>query len=379
VVTPRHAEIAGAGFAGLVAALALARRGWSVRVHERAPSLRSEGFGIAIHANGLRVLRALGVEQRVLEGGLLITALETRDAAGRTMSRISPRIPTRRIARHHLVQTLSEAAAAQGVAIRHGAEAAAAEPGGVLVTADGARWPADLVVAADGINSRLRESLGLRVRRHLLPDGATRLLVRRDGLDDAGPAGAAAIETWSGARRIIMSPVSAAETYLAMSCLHADEEGRRVPLDLASWIAAFPHLAGVIERAAAETDWRFVRWDRFQVLRLDAWSRGRVVVLGDAAHAMPPNLGQGGGCAMMGALALAVHLDGTRDVPAALRAFEAAERPLIEHTQRWSRRYGRVTGLPSGLRKAVFRAIDRVPWLRAQHLRAANHVPTGTG
>ncbi len=114
------------------------------------------------------------------------------------------------------------------------------------------------------------------------------------------------------------------------------------------------------------------------MLRLEAWSRGRVAVLGDAAHAMPPNLGQGGGCAMMGALALAVHLDGARDVAAGLSAWEAAERPLIEHTQRWSRLYSGVTGLPSGLRKAVFRAIDRVPWLRAQHMRAANHVPTGT-
>jgi len=375
----RHAEIAGAGFAGLVAALALAQRGWSVRVHERAPSLRSEGFGIAIHANGLRVLRALGVENRVLKGGLLITALETRDASGRTMSRIAPKVPSRRVARHHLVATLAEAAVARGVEIRYGVEVSGAAADGTLLTADGARWPAALVIAADGINSRLRGDLGLRARHHLLPDGAIRLLVRREGLDDGtAEGGAEAVENWSGSRRLIMSPVSPQETYLALSCLHSDAEGRRVPLDAPSWTAAFPHLAAAIARAAAETDWTHVRWDRFQVLRLEAWSRGRVAVLGDAAHAMPPNLGQGGGCAMMGALALAAHLERPGSVESALYAWEEAERPLIEHTQRWSRLYSRVTAMPPGLRAAVFRTVERVPWLRAQHLKAANHVPTGT-
>ena len=67
----RHAEVAGAGFAGLTAAIALAKRGWSIRVHERAPTLRPEGFAIIIQANGFRVLQALGVYEAVLAGSLL--------------------------------------------------------------------------------------------------------------------------------------------------------------------------------------------------------------------------------------------------------------------------------------------------------------------
>ena len=60
------------------------------------------------------------------------------------------------------------------------------------------------------------------------------------------------------------------------------------------------------------------RYDRFDLIRLKHWSAGKVAVVGDAAHALPPNIGQGGGCAMMNALSLAVYLDRGRDIPAAL-------------------------------------------------------------
>ena len=72
-MSQRHAEIAGAGFAGLTAACALAQRGWSVRVHERADRLRTTGAGIYIYENGLRVLEVVGADMgaRVLKiGGL---------------------------------------------------------------------------------------------------------------------------------------------------------------------------------------------------------------------------------------------------------------------------------------------------------------------
>ena len=65
-----HAEIAGAGFAGLVAAIALADRGWTVRVHERTPFLRAEGFALTIHGNGVKVLKALGVFEPAVAGAM---------------------------------------------------------------------------------------------------------------------------------------------------------------------------------------------------------------------------------------------------------------------------------------------------------------------
>jgi 2-polyprenyl-6-methoxyphenol hydroxylase-like FAD-dependent oxidoreductase len=92
---------------------------------------------------------------------------------------------------------------------------------------------------------------------------------------------------------------------------------------------------------------------------------------------MSPNLGQGSGCAMMNALALAVALDERPDVGEALQLWERRERPLTEHTQRWSTIYGAVTTWPEQLRSLAFNALGNIGWLRRRYQRTANHIPTG--
>src|SRR5471030_2704308 len=82
----RHAEIVGAGFAGLTAACALAQRGWSVRLHERADALRTTGAGIYIYENGLRVLEAVGAYDGAVQGAPFAHTSEVRDDRNRTIS-----------------------------------------------------------------------------------------------------------------------------------------------------------------------------------------------------------------------------------------------------------------------------------------------------
>lgn len=79
--------------------------------------------------------------------------------------------------------------------------------------------------------------------------------------------------------------------------------------------------------------------------RCKTWSSGRTAILGDAAHAQPPNLGQGGGMAMQNGLALATFLEkvqDARDIPEALEAWENNEREIVEHCQKWSCLYGEI-------------------------------------
>jgi 2-polyprenyl-6-methoxyphenol hydroxylase-like FAD-dependent oxidoreductase len=120
------------------------------------------------------------------------------------------------------------------------------------------------------------------------------------------------------------------------------------------------------------------RYDQFEYIKLKRWSAGKVAVIGDAAHAIPPNIGQGGGCAMMNALSLAVYLDRERQVPAALQVWEQNERAITEHTQRVSLMLGWPTTWPPSLRARTLALAGRWKWLIRQRTKTALHRPTGT-
>ncbi|MGH7003762.1 MAG: FAD-dependent oxidoreductase [Alphaproteobacteria bacterium] len=373
----RHAEIAGGGIAGLTAAIALAQRQWTVRVHERSPAIRPEGAGIYIWENGLRVLTAIGAYDEAVAGCHQGWMRETRDEGNRAVAiaRWSAE-PGRRVvsvARLRLLGALFRRAQALGVEIVFSREAVAARPDGEILLHDGARRKADLIVAADGINSKIRDSLGLLRSRKRHADGAIRVMIPRTAAERVAEDGRKYIEYWSGFRRVLYTPCSADELYLALTTLDRDEDGKRLPLDKKVWTRSFPHLAALIDRIGEGA-----RWDCFETVKLAQWSSGRVAIIGDAAHAQAPNLGQGGGCSLMNALALAVSLDETGSVEHALQLWERRERPLTDHTQRVSALYSKVTTWPPLLRSVTLNLLGKSRWAMAQRMRTAFHVPTGT-
>jgi 2-polyprenyl-6-methoxyphenol hydroxylase-like FAD-dependent oxidoreductase len=371
----RHAEIAGAGFAGLAAATALAQHGWSVRVHERADRLRTTGAGIYLYENGLRVLEALGAYANAVRDAPLAHTRETRDQDDRVLAvhRWGDTGRVFSILRQQVIDALAAAARRAGAEIVTNSLAVAATPKGVLVLADGRRLEADLIIAADGANSRLRDELHLLSKRRFLPDGAIRLLLDKTPEEMRSTEGGRTIEYWSGSRRILYTPCGPTQTYLALTMLDRDADAKSVPINQALWKAAFPHLGPLIARIGTQG-----RYDRFEVIKLKRWSSGKVAVIGDAAHALPPNIGQGAGCAMMNALALAIHLDRTSDMTSALEAWERDERSLTEHTQRISVFLGLPTTWPAFLRRAFFSLAGRSKWLTQQRTRTALHKPLGT-
>jgi len=370
-----HAEISGAGVAGLVTACALAQRGWSVRVHERDADLRSYGSGISCWYNFVKVITAVGA-RRYLTDYRPFYIRETRDERNRVLYTIKatekPEETTFLASRRDLIQSLATAARDSGVEIVVNSRAVSADPEGALVLEDGRRCRADLVVAADGVNSSVRDSLALVRRRKQLRQGAIRVMIPRTEEELHSEDGKKGIEYWSGRRRVYYSAANSREVYLAFMLDYDDAAAVQVPLRKDIWAAAFPHLKDLIDRVGDQG-----RWDRFEQISLHSWSKGCVAVVGDAAHAMAPNIGQGGGMAAVNALALGVRVAEAPSIEEGLRQWERIERPLTDYTQRVSYYYGRMNDLPGWLRTPAITFCGRVKWIVALRQRPANHNPTG--
>ncbi|MCK8613817.1 FAD-dependent oxidoreductase [Gordonia sp. C13] len=340
-----HAEIAGAGLSGLVLASALARNGWTVRIHEKTGELREIGAGIYLWENGLRALESIGAYDTVVARAERLDEPTLRDHHGRTLQTEwlrNKRLYT--VGRRHLHRSLVDTAMSLGVDIRTESPIAGAESGGTLIGSDGTHYPADLVVGADGVYSRVRESLGLRTKMVDLRDGGGRHLIPRTSDDPVHRA----IEQWNGGRRIGVVPCSPEETYVFLCCPADDVAGRRQqPFDPETWIESFPDFRSQLERIPTDGEGR---WAPFYDVHVSDWYTGRAALLGDAAHAMSPNLGQAACVAMTNAVALALAIGQSHSIDRALRMWESEQRSLSDGVQAYSRIYGRVgTRWPSNL------------------------------
>ena len=163
---------------------------------------------------------------------------------------------------------------------------------------------------------------------------------------------------------------------MLLTCTTRDAVAFISPIDPDIWARSFPAMRSLFVRMRDEADWPQSHWAHFQTIRLKRWSAGRIAVLGDAAHAMPPYLAQGAGHAMMNALSLADSVHTAPTVTAALEQWERRERPLTEHTQLWTRIYGATMFLPKPLKRLSI-LVEKIPWVAAQYVKAASHIPTG--
>lgn len=343
-----HAEIAGAGFAGLTAAIALRQRGWSVRLHEMGPELRAFGAGIYLWHNGLRVLEGLGVLEDVLNGSMTPPIYETwlhnKSVSRETFNGLPWRIMTRQ----HLHNALANKARAEGVDIAVNSQVVAADPSGTIKLASGEVLEADLVVGADGVGSKVRDSIGFAQDRWISRDGLIRMIVPRMKKELGHGEWDNTIDIWNfwpRVQRILYSPCNAEELYLGFMAPADDPDGSRVPIKLESWLDMFPFLEPVLVEAAKK---QTARYDRYETTKLDEWTRGKVTLIGDAAHAMCPALAQGAGCAMVNAYSLAMELQEIPDVEDALHAWEKRIRPITDNCQRISGEYAANRSLSKG-------------------------------
>lgn len=373
----RHAEIAGAGFAGLTAAIALRQRGWTVRVHERGQEIRAFGSALALSENGLKVLETVGAYDEAVAGAFPLTHRETRDGANNLISSYDWRTEDRQLRmymllRSRVIRALQRAAERAGVEIVTGSEVRGVQPDGTITLAGGAEVRGDVAIMTDGAGSRARTMLGLVKSHHHYKDGSIRMLlpIRREF---PWPEGVF-VEYWAARRRAMLVPCSENDFYLGLIARRDDPAGIAVPARADTWSQTFPMLAPYLARIGEQERWS---WDQYQILTLTQWHRGRVALLGDAAHAMSPNFGQGAALAMVNALGLAAALDMFGTVEEALPEWERRERPTTDRTQWLSGLYSNLMGWPGPARSLALKAVGRSKWVMKQRTIAAYRVPTG--
>lgn len=346
----RAATIVGGGIGGLATAIALHRRGWHVEVLERAPEFTEVGAGISLWPNALHALEVLGLADAVRALGAVETGGGVRDRRGRRLSRTDNAELTRRFGhpllvlhRADLLRVLTQALPADS--LRPGSEVTAVREDGrdLVVEHRGGQSRPDLVVGADGLRSA--------VRRALWPDAAgpryagyTAWRMVTAPLAEPPPEGAA---IWGRGERFGYTALPGGRMYcFATASLppagaasgpseHAREHAELLRR-FGSWPDPVPALLAAVPPDAV------LRHDLYDLPPLPSFVRGRVALLGDAAHAMTPNLGQGACQALEDAVTLAHCLDGAPDVAAALRSYDLLRRPRTQAVTRRSARLGAI-------------------------------------
>lgn len=333
-VKQRRALVSGGGIGGLTAATLLAQRGWHVRVFERSPEIREVGAGIYIKNNSIEVFEEMGIFERLAPLGAALQYARVVDADGNVLQIRDNHSGKNRVyvfPRQALVDTLKEAAESAGVEINTGVQVAGARPDGALLFEDGREEKADLVIGADGVHSAVRRSVAPEATYRPLETLINRYLLPDQELVEPGIT----LENWSGRRRIGITPCGGGQTYVYQVFPARDEAARALPNNIENWTGAFPRLRRAFEKFTESE----VLQAPYSVVSCKKWAHGRVAVIGDAAHGMPPTLGQGAGITIIDGRSLVHFLEQESDVATALEAWERGVRFIADHTQRWALRY----------------------------------------
>lgn len=340
-ITGRKALIIGGGIGGLATAIALRQIGCEAIVFERVTTLREVGAGLSLWANAIKALDALGLGRAIRDMALPETGGGIHTPDGRLLMQMTNAqlaakfgelsIMVHRAELHDLLRRQV------ANAVRLGMECVGIQQDGDGVTAtfhNGEEIRGDLLIGADGIRSVVRAHFhgqqpptyaGYTAWRGVVSFDHARLLTG---------------ETWGRGARFGQIPMQGGRVYWFAA--HNAQPGQQSP---DGEKAELLHIFGnwhtpIRDLIEATPEANILHNDIYDRSPLRWWGRDRVTLLGDAAHAMTPNLGQGACQALEDAVVLAKQIQAHTDIPAALCAYEALRIPRTTMIVQQSRRVG---------------------------------------
>ncbi|MCB9730016.1 MAG: FAD-dependent monooxygenase [Deltaproteobacteria bacterium] len=372
--------IAGGGIGGLAAAIALRRAGREVQIFERADDVRASGQGITVSVNAMVALGELGLADAVLAAGVRLSGAELRRADGRALMPLhmdameaAHGMPSVGILRGALLGVMLEAIGAERVRTSARCVGYRMDGEGVAMRlAGGEEVRGEALIGADGAGSAVRAQLLGEAAPRYAGYTCWRGLADVAG-EELGEGGF--FEMWGRGARFGGIPVSA-DRFFWYAAANAprrgrDEAGEVIPRLRARFAGFAEPVATLLARTAPEGVLRTDIEDRPPTAR---WGEGPVTLLGDAAHAMTPNMGQGASQALEDAVTLGRCAEGAVAVAPALRDYERARRARAAgfvHASWWA---GRVAqwegGLACAARDAAMRVVPRA-LMRELTVRAA--------
>jgi 2-polyprenyl-6-methoxyphenol hydroxylase-like FAD-dependent oxidoreductase len=375
--------VVGAGIGGLTLGLALRRAGVEAAIFERATALRDlqVGHGLSLWPNGTRILRDVGALEGVERVAAPIERMEFRDlrarrivdhAAGAVTRELGS--PTLGLRRSELHAALFDAIGED--AVEFGADLFGADQDDQSVTArfaDGRTERGDVLVAADGARST--------IRRLLLGDAPTptgNAEMHGTVPTPADVPSGVYRQIWGPGAKFGFYPVREATcwycTVKASDPRYVDDAGRKDAIR--ARVAAYP--PPTLSLVDAESEHPITRAVIVTHDLSKPWVHGRIALLGDAAHALAPHLGQGAGQAIEDAAALADCLRANGDVGAALRAYEQRRKDHVRGIARQSRILGKALVLENPVAHSLWRTAVKLAWppiASKQYVKIHRHQP----
>ncbi|GAA0339564.1 FAD-dependent monooxygenase [Bacillus carboniphilus] len=378
----KKVTVIGAGIGGLCTAIALVNEGFEVKVFEKASQLTGAGAGIVLAANAMKVLRKLGIEETVKLYGAHVGKAEIRRWDGRLITEIPTDEQAERYGTHSylihranlqaaLMDRLEESSKVQlGKKLLRVTQT---EDKVIAFFCDDTYEVSDILIGADGIHSIVRDQLfgesKLRYASFTAFRGICNFTNPHYQIEDGG-----GFEAWGKGTRFGYSHLGEGKAYWFAAI--NSPVGRKIESELRKEVVR-KHFEGWYEPVQlvieATQESSILHHDIYDLPPLKRWSKGRVTLLGDAAHPMLPNLGQGGAQAMEDAIVLAKRLKENESIQRAFQEYEQSRVPRIKSIVKQSRKMGRMVQLENPMmimaRNAVLKSIpnkmitNRLDWV----------------